>query len=265
MREHRSREAALPPKPRDGTRQGIIFGEAARFDIALQRGGRIRREGADEGQGLRNVGIIHHHSRNPGKRRDLLHGIGEQALPLRRPADHARIDAQRQGRSAKGGGEHEFPPQRPLDIGGRFHGNPAFREQGVDPRMGQRSIALRAAIDQRWFNGERFDEQTCTVDMTWPHDMGQDREAMKAGSWSGFAAIEFEDVAMAMSLNDPYDRNSETLVAADIAVTRLRQTLYRAVQAHEADGTAPGADRSDMTGVIAYDRVVLNSEDWKTV
>ena len=115
------------------------------------------------------------------------------------------------------------------------------------------------------FNGERFNEETCTVDMTWPHDMGQDRDAMKNGSWSGFAAIEFEDVAMAMSLNDPYDRSSETLVAADIAVTRLRQTLYKAVQAHEADGTAPGVAREDMTGVIAYDRVVLDSEDWKTV
>ena len=115
------------------------------------------------------------------------------------------------------------------------------------------------------FDGDRFDEETCTVSMAWPHDMGQNREAMANGSWSGFAAIEFEDVAMAMSLNDPYDRSNETLVAADIAVTRLRQTLYKAVTRHEEDGHAPGADCADMRGVKSYDRVVTDAEDWKAL
>lgn len=133
----------------------------------------------------------------------------------------------------------------------------------------QIAYSLNEPITREWsraflgFDGDRFDEETCNVSMGWPHDMGQDRDAMAKGNWSGFAAIEFEDVAMAMSLTDPYDRSNETLVAADIAVTRLRQTLHRAVTRHEQDGHAPGIDHADMSGVKSYDRIVTAAEDWK--
>ena len=125
-------------------------------------------------------------------------------------------------------------------------------------------------MDRAWskaflgFNGDRFDEESCTVDMTWPHDMGQDRANMDK-SWSGFAAIEFEDVAMAMSLNDDWDRAEENLVAADIAVMRLRQMLLNAVKKYQAGDGVPPAQIADMSIAKAYDRVVLNSEDWKNV
>ncbi|OYW84981.1 MAG: hypothetical protein B7Z20_09930 [Sphingobium sp. 32-64-5] len=115
------------------------------------------------------------------------------------------------------------------------------------------------------FAGNRYDEESCSVNMTWPDDLGQDREAMTTTSWSGFAAIEFEDVAMAISLNDPWDRADENLVAADIAVMQLRQMLLNAVKKHQAGETAPGSQIADMTRVVSYDRVVLDSEDWKTV
>ncbi len=114
------------------------------------------------------------------------------------------------------------------------------------------------------FEGEWYDEDSCTVTMQWPHAMGQDRAAM-ATSWSGFAAIEFEDVAMALSLNDPWDRANENLVAADIAVMRLRQTLLNAVKQHQEGGPAPGVLVEDMTRAVSYDRMVLDSEDWKTI
>lgn len=126
-------------------------------------------------------------------------------------------------------------------------------------------------VDRDWmfrflgFDGPRYDEKTCEVTMSWPHDMGQDRAAMDK-SWSGFAAIEFEDVAMAMSLNDPeWDRGEENLVAADIAVMRLRQMLLNALRKMEAGEPAPGRDCADMRHVHAFDRVVLESEDWKAL
>lgn len=114
------------------------------------------------------------------------------------------------------------------------------------------------------FAGDRYDEETCTVNMSWPHDMGQDRASM-ATSWSGFAAIEFEDVAMALSLNDPWDRSNENLVGADIAVMRLRQMLINAATASAAAEGPPSAASEDLALVRAYDRVVLECEDWKSL
>lgn len=115
------------------------------------------------------------------------------------------------------------------------------------------------------FNGPRYDEKTCEVTMHWPHDMGQDRTAMDK-SWSGFTAIEFEDVAMAMSLNDAeWDRGEENLVAADIAVMRLRQMLLSALRKVEGGAEPQGRSTADMTHVHSYDRVVLNTEDWKAL
>lgn len=114
------------------------------------------------------------------------------------------------------------------------------------------------------FAGGHYDEEKCAVNMSWPYGIGQNRAIMDQ-SWSGFEAIEFEDVAMALSLNDPWDRGNENLVAADIAVMRLRQTLLNAVKKHQAGEPALGSQRADMTGAVSYDRVVLNSEDWKSV
>lgn len=127
-------------------------------------------------------------------------------------------------------------------------------------------------VDRDWmraflgFNGPRYDEKSCEVTMSWPHDMGQNRAAMATTSWSGFDAIEFEDVAMAMSLNDrEWDRGEENLVAADIAVMRLRQMLLTAVKKHQ-DGSPPQAsDIQDISHALSYDRVVLDSEDWKAL
>lgn len=125
-------------------------------------------------------------------------------------------------------------------------------------------------MDRDWarnflgFAGDRYDETTCEVNMSWPNDLGQNRASMDT-SWSGFAAIEFEDVAMAMSLNDDWDRTNENLVGADIAVMRLRQTLLNAVKKYQAGEGAKGAELADMTTAVAYDRIVLSSEDWKSV
>ena len=126
-------------------------------------------------------------------------------------------------------------------------------------------ITREWALNFLGFNGDRYDEASCTVKMNWPHDMGQDRAAMAANSWSGFPAIEFEDVAMALSLNDPWDRSNENLVGADIAVMRLRQMLINAAQESARSEGPPPAAGENLSAVHAYDRAVLDSEDWKSL
>jgi phthalate 4,5-dioxygenase oxygenase subunit len=143
----------------------------------------------------------------------------------------------------------------------------------TDTRTATYQIAYShgAPVDRAWmrrflgFNGDRYNEQTCEVTMQWPSDMGQDRAAMDK-SWTGFAAIEFEDVAMAMSLADPeWDHAEENLVAADIAVMRLRQMLLNALKKFECGTLPQGRDLADVTHARSYDRVVLNIEDWKAL
>ena len=125
-------------------------------------------------------------------------------------------------------------------------------------------------IDRQWakaflgFNTPLYDEQTCWVNMDWPNHMRQDRASMKT-NWSGYAGIELEDVAMSLSLSDGWDRAKENLVAADLAVMRLRQTVLNAVKKHEAGEPPPAIDRADMSAVISYDRNLKSTEDWKSV
>lgn len=126
-------------------------------------------------------------------------------------------------------------------------------------------IVRQEAAEFLGFVPPLYDPVSCNVDMSWPHNMQQDRESMKGTSWSGYPAIEFEDVSMALSLNDDFDRSEENLVAADIAVVRLRQTLLNAVKKTQDGGTPPGIECEDLSHVVAYDRVVLDTEDWKTV
>lgn len=133
----------------------------------------------------------------------------------------------------------------------------------------QIAYSMNEPLTREWsaaflgFKPPVYDEATCTVNMRFPDQLGQDRNAM-GQSWSGFPAIEFEDVAMALSLGDlEWDRSNENLVAADIAVMRLRQMLLRTLDKVAAGEPAPSVDKTDMTGAVAYDRVLAAGEDWK--
>ncbi|WP_157801302.1 Rieske 2Fe-2S domain-containing protein [Sphingobium sp. LB126] len=125
-------------------------------------------------------------------------------------------------------------------------------------------------IDREWaarflgFVPPVYDEKTCNVNVSWPDNMQQDRSIMDR-SWSGLPAIEVEDVAMAVSLTEPWDRSTENLVAADIAVVTLRQTLLDALKRFEAGENPPALHVEDMSAAQSYDQVVRNSEDWKAV
>lgn len=113
------------------------------------------------------------------------------------------------------------------------------------------------------FKPPLYDEEKCTVNMHFPGGLGQDRSAMDF-NWSGLPAIEFEDVAMAVTLGDfEWDRSNENLVAADIAVMRLRQVLLKALDGAESGAPAPAVNQPDMSQIVAYDRILAANEDWK--
>jgi len=125
-------------------------------------------------------------------------------------------------------------------------------------------------IDREWaarflgFVPPVYDEVTCNVNVAWPDQLQQDRSIMGT-SWSGLPAIEVEDVAMAVSLTEPWDRSQENLVAADIAVVTLRQVLLDAVKKHQAGATPPRPHIADMTGAHTYDQLGQEGEDWKKI
>ncbi len=111
---------------------------------------------------------------------------------------------------------------------------------------------------------EFFDPVTFNVKMSWPYNMGQDREAMTRDNWSGYTSIKPEDLAMSLSLGEDWDRTTENLVGGDIAVIRLRRMLLRAIDANEAGGDPPGLNTVDMTDVHSTFQIIGKDEDWKS-
>ncbi|HMN80757.1 MAG TPA: Rieske 2Fe-2S domain-containing protein [Burkholderiaceae bacterium] len=86
----------------------------------------------------------------------------------------------------------------------------------------------------------------------WSNRLGQDREAMRKGSWSGFHGISQEDAIMGLSAGPIVDRSTEHLVPADAAIARLRKTLLEQVEVTQSGGTPKGADIADLTRMRGF-------------
>jgi phenylpropionate dioxygenase-like ring-hydroxylating dioxygenase large terminal subunit len=108
-----------------------------------------------------------------------------------------------------------------------------------------------------------FDPLTHNLNMSWPDDIRQDREAMGRDNWSGYHSIKPEDLAMSLSLGEDWDRTTENLVQADIAVVRLRRMILRAIEANESGGDPPGLQLTDLSQVHASFQAIGKDEDWK--
>lgn len=94
---------------------------------------------------------------------------------------------------------------------------------------------------------------------------GQDREAMKKGSFSGFAAgLLAEDTAVQMSMGRIADRTKEMLSSSDGAIKRTRQRLARAARDHQAGLRPLGADPDiPYERLVAVAGVMTQGEDWR--
>ena len=90
--------------------------------------------------------------------------------------------------------------------------------------------------------------------------LGQDREAMKTGNWSGFKALPAEDVAVVECM-PLVDRSQEFLGSADTVVIRVRHGLLQHLRAIR-DGNWKGfGDKSKLNyRAIRAHALVLPSE-----
>jgi phthalate 4,5-dioxygenase oxygenase subunit len=72
----------------------------------------------------------------------------------------------------------------------------------------------------------------------------QDRERMRAGSFSGIPGVAIQDLAVQESQGPIYDRTTERLGSSDAAIIRLRRVLLRGVHTVKAGQDPPGLDPS---------------------
>lgn len=126
-------------------------------------------------------------------------------------------------------------------------------------------------VDKQWVLGtlglddERFwTEADPDYKASWENGFFQDRGAMNT-NWSGFSGIEQEDAAIGLSYGPIFDRSKEHLVAADLAVVRVRRRLLEAVAMLKEGKPALGVDIADLTAVAAPDVDVPVGTDWRTL
>jgi hypothetical protein len=93
-------------------------------------------------------------------------------------------------------------------------------------------------------------------------NLGQDREAMKKGNWSGFNHLPLEDIVVAESM-PIIDRTKEYLGTTDVAVIRLRRDLLKALHAiRDGNWTGRGdLSRVDYRNMRAMAMILPTSED----
>lgn len=99
---------------------------------------------------------------------------------------------------------------------------------------------------------------------SWENGFFQDRSIMHQ-NWSGFKGIEQEDAAIGLSYGPIFDRSKENLVAADLAVVRVRRRLLQAAQMVRDGEPALGSQIADLTAVSAPDVDVPAGTDWRSV
>jgi hypothetical protein len=95
----------------------------------------------------------------------------------------------------------------------------------------------------------------------------QNREGMKAdGLFSGLQLFIPEDVAVAESMGGIYDRTEENLVAADLAIVRIRRILLEMAR-DVLDEQQPIGRRTpvDTADIYCRDVVLEEGQAWQDV
>jgi phthalate 4,5-dioxygenase oxygenase subunit len=93
----------------------------------------------------------------------------------------------------------------------------------------------------------------------------QDRQAMKAGNFTGITGFPNQDVAMWVTMGPIADRTKDRLGASDLAVVEFRKQMLDAVRAVQSGKAAIGTGADTVPeGVCSYQRVIPKTEDWRT-
>jgi phthalate 4,5-dioxygenase len=94
----------------------------------------------------------------------------------------------------------------------------------------------------------------------------QDRAAMKAGSWTGIAGFQNQDIAAQESMGAVVDRSQEHLGTSDVAIIRMRRRLLDNVRRFRAGEPLVGHDPAIPYHKLASEqRVIPIGTPWQTV
>ena len=119
----------------------------------------------------------------------------------------------------------------------------------------------------------KFLHQTVGVDLdtsyrplrNYDNRFWQDRQAMKAGNFTGIQGIPNQDMAMWVTMGKIADRTQDRLGASDLAIVEFRKQMVEAVQQFQKDGSAIGSgERRIPQHVCAYQRVIPKTTDWRS-
>ena len=91
---------------------------------------------------------------------------------------------------------------------------------------------------------------------------GQDRRAMRLGSFTGIEGIPNQDTAMWESMGPIADRSRDRLGASDLAIVEFRRIMLDAVERFR-DGGEPIGARAQRTHLRAFEGIVAKGTDWR--
>jgi phthalate 4,5-dioxygenase len=96
---------------------------------------------------------------------------------------------------------------------------------------------------------------------------GQDRAAMRQGSFTGIAGIPNQDIAMWESMGPISDRSKERVGASDVAVVAFRRLMVDAARAVRDGGPAIGTGEPHVVHatISAYEGVVPKTTNWRSL
>jgi phthalate 4,5-dioxygenase oxygenase subunit len=93
----------------------------------------------------------------------------------------------------------------------------------------------------------------------------QDRQAMKAGNFTGITGFPNQDVAMWVTMGPIADRTNDRLGASDLAIVEFRKQMLEAVQAFQNGEAAIGTgDKAIPHEVCAFQAIVPKTTDWRS-
>ena len=118
----------------------------------------------------------------------------------------------------------------------------------------------------------RFLRQTIGIDLdseyrplrTVANKFWQDRQAMKAGNYTGISGFPNQDVAMWVTMGPIADRSNDRLGASDLAIVEFRRQMLEAVRAFADGQPAIGTgEQAIPADVCAFQAIVPKTTDWR--
>ncbi|UUX95302.1 Rieske 2Fe-2S domain-containing protein [Aquabacterium sp. J223] len=92
----------------------------------------------------------------------------------------------------------------------------------------------------------------------------QDRQAMKAGNFTGITGFPNQDVAMWVTMGPIANRSDERLGASDLAIVEFRRQMLDAVKDFQSSGRAIGTGEMRIpSSICAYQAIVPKTTDWR--